>query len=102
MDLKLDADPTFKAKVGIPVPGRGTVDVEFTFKHRTRDEFTEFLDQKKDIPGVEYVQEVANGWAFKDAFTPDNITRLLQNYHGALHAIATTYTRELIGARIKN
>lgn len=102
MDLKLEAEPTFKTKVGIPVPGRGDVDVEFTFKWRSKDEWKAFLEQAKDMEDVKYVMEVAIAWQLNDAFTPENIAKLLQKYQGAAHAIAVTYTRELIGARLKN
>jgi hypothetical protein len=34
--LKLVANPTFRAKVGIPVAGGPEVPVEFVFKHRTK------------------------------------------------------------------
>lgn len=46
--LKLNPEPTFKATVGIPVPGVGNVDVEFTFKHRTRKAITDFLEAKQE------------------------------------------------------
>lgn len=41
--FKIKADPTFKAKVGIPLPGGKTADVEFEFKHRTIDAWKEFV-----------------------------------------------------------
>lgn len=41
--FKIKADPTFKAKVGIPLPGGTTADVEFEFRHRTIDGWKEFI-----------------------------------------------------------
>jgi hypothetical protein len=102
MEIQIKADPTFIEKVGIPVPGKGVVEVEFTFKHRTKAEFEKFVKESKDIDGVEYVLAVASAWEFTDDFNKKNITTLLQNYHGAENAIATAYTKSLIGARLKN
>lgn len=102
MEIQIKAEPTFEEKVGIPVPGKGVVDVMFTFKHRTKDEFKKFIAESKDVDGVEYVLKVASGWEFTDDFNKKNIAMLLQNYHGAENAIATTYTKSLIGARVKN
>ena len=44
----LNPAPTFKAKVDIPVPGGKVEKVEFTFRHRTREEFQRWLE---DIDG---------------------------------------------------
>lgn len=102
MEIHIKAEPTFEEKVGIPVPGKGIVDVLFTFKHRTKDEFKKFVEESKDVDGVDYVLKVATGWQFTDDFNKKNVTTLLQNYHGAENAIATAYTKALIGARAKN
>jgi hypothetical protein len=45
MKFNIQANPTFKAKVGIPLHGGGTADIEFTFKHRTAEDFDEFLKE---------------------------------------------------------
>lgn len=102
MDIQIKAEPTFEEKVGIPVPGKGVVEVGFTFKHRTKDEFKKFVEESQASDGVDYVLKVALGWEFTDDFNKKNIATLLQSYHGAENAIATTYTKSLIGARVKN
>ncbi len=109
--LSLKANPTFTAKVGIPIAGGKTETVKFTFKHRTRSEFDAFTASMRPRDGdestglerdVEYVIAVASGWELADEFNKDNVEVLLQNYYGAAAAIATAYTRELIAAKAGN
>jgi len=98
--LSLSPAPTFKAKVGIPVAGSNPVDVEFTFKHHTTDEVRAWLDEKQSDPDA--VQWCVAGWELDDAYTPENVARLLQSYLGAAAAIVAVYLSELRGARAKN
>lgn len=100
--IKLEADPTFKAKVGIPVPGSDPALVEFTFKHRTRDAVMKWLAESQESSDVQSVQDVATAWELDDAFNAENIDRLCQNYAGAGFAIVSAYLEELRGARTKN
>jgi hypothetical protein len=100
--IKLEADPTFTAKVPVPIPGAGTQAVEFTFKHRTRDALAKWFDDVKALSEVETVKSVVCAWELDDSFTDENIAKLCQNYLGAGAAILETYSRELVGARIKN
>lgn len=104
MKFKLQPDPTFTKKVGVPVHGQGTIDVSFTFKHRTREEFNEFTASSKDIEDVDYILAVATGWDLEQEFNRENINTLVQNYMGAPGAIAVTYTQEILGSgsRLKN
>jgi hypothetical protein len=102
LKLKLNPEPTFKAKVGIPVPGSRPVDVVFTFKHRTREEILEWIQSSRDATAAESVADAAAGWELDDEFTPENIERLCNNYPGAGLAIVQTYLDELRGARSKN
>lgn len=99
--LKLISDPTFKASVSIPVPGKGAVPVEFEFKHRTVSALNAFLADGKDIPDVDYVLSIASGWEFTDPFTKKNVATLLDSYAGAARAIARTYIEELTGQKLE-
>lgn len=100
--IKLEANPTFEALVPVPIPGAGTVDVKFTFKHRTRKAVKEWLDADKNADDVAMVQSVATSWELDDAFNAENIAKLCDNYAGAGLAIVQTYLDELRGARAKN
>lgn len=100
--LKLTPDPTFKAKVGIPVAGGGIDQVEFVFKHRTRDELDAFLRRANELRDAALILEVASGWELADGFTEENLTKLVQNYIGSPKAIFEKYLDELTRAREKN
>lgn len=102
MEIHIKAEPTFEEKVGIPVPGKGAVDVLFTFKHRTKDELQKFLKDTEQLKGAEYVMKLISGWEFTDEFNKKNVEIFLQNYHGAEIAIAVGYAKALSGARLKN
>jgi len=102
--LKLTAEPTFKAKVGIPIPGGKPVDVEFTFKHRQRSEAAAWSEHLRD-DSVLYPQavfEAAIAWDLEDEFSLANIERLNESYAGAGEAIIRAYLQELAGSRAKN
>lgn len=100
-DLK--AKPTFKCMVGIPIPGaRAPIDVEFTFKAKTRDEFKEFVDSLRGREDVDVVMEIASGWDLEDAFNAENVAELIQNYIGSARAIMDKYIAELTAARVGN
>ena len=100
--LKLQASPTFKAKVGIPVPGGKADDIEFTFKHRTRSELLAWLEQTKDQPDADSVMDIALAWDLDDKFDAENVALLCDSYTGAGFAIVHAYLEELRGARAKN
>jgi hypothetical protein len=103
MALRLNPEPTFQAKVGIPIPGAPAESVEMTFRHRTVGELTEYQTQvRAGMSDVDIVKSCVLGWSLADEFCDDNIRRLVQNYHGAAFAIADTYLRELMGARLGN
>jgi hypothetical protein len=100
--LILTANPTFKVKVAIPVAGGSPVDVEFTFKHRTRDAFKDFLEKLRDRDDVEVIADIASGWDLDDAFDADSVEQLTQNYLGSARAIIETYINELTNAKLGN
>lgn len=100
--LKLIPDPTFKAKVGIPVAGGPDADVEFVFKYRTKDELAEFRKSLDGLNDVDATMAMVSGWELDDAFTPENLSILFQQRIAAPEAIFRTYMHELTGARLGN
>ena len=100
--IKLEAEPTFKAKVNIPIPGGDPAPVEFTFKHRTRDAVLAWMDEIKGEKDSDAILTMASGWELDDEFNAKNIDLLCQNYLGAGKAIFETYLSELRGQRAKN
>lgn len=106
--LKLIPNPTFVSKVGIPVPGTGSVDVQFTFKHRTRDEMQRFIDEvnaedeAKRLDDTQLVMGCASGWELTDTFDAKNVEEFCRQYIAGPAAVFETYCAELTGARLKN
>jgi hypothetical protein len=100
--FSLNANPTFKSKVEIPVPGDKSATVEFVFKGRTRTAFKDFIDGLKDREDVDVLMDIASGWDLDDAFDKDNVEVLTQNYLGAARAIIEKYLAELTSARLGN
>jgi len=99
--FKLNPDPTFKAKVAIPVPGSAPAKVEFTFKHKTREQLKEWVESPSNDEVAQFREMVA-GWELDDEFNDDNIRRLCDNYPGASLAVLAAYVDELRGARVGN
>jgi Phage tail assembly chaperone len=100
--LKLVPAPTFCAKVGIPMAGGEAVQVEFTFKHRTRDALDEFIRTRAERDDIESFLAMVEGWELEDEFNRENVILLLQNYIGAGLAVYRTYVEELVQAKLKN
>jgi hypothetical protein len=100
--LTLKAAPTFRAKVGIPMAGGASVDVMFTFKHRTKTELIEFVTTRVDKSDEETFLEMVTGWDLEDAFTPENVKELLENYIGAALAVYEAYKAQLVKAKEGN
>lgn len=100
--LTLKANPSFQAKVAIPVAGGASVDVLFTFRHRTKTELIEFVTSRQDKSDEETFLEMVTGWDLEDGFTPENVALLLENYIGAALAVYEAYKAELIKAKAGN
>lgn len=100
--LKLVAEPTFKAKVGIPVIGGEPVPVEFVFKHRTKTALTEWLKTRDGKAEVDILLDMVEGWDLEDAFNRDNALLLVENYHGAALVALQTYVEQLAQAKLGN
>jgi Phage tail assembly chaperone len=100
--LTLVAAPTFKSKVGVPVAGGAPVEVEFTFRHRTKTELEAFVKSRADKTDVESFMDMVTGWELEDAFGAESVALLLENYIGAAIATYRAYMLELVEAREKN
>lgn len=100
--FSLTAAPTFKHKVEIPVPGARAVPVEFIFKHKTRDEFKEFIDGITGREDVDVILEIASGWDLDEDFDDTSIDALTQNYIGSARAVIEAYINNLTAAKAGN
>lgn len=98
----LKAEPTFKAKVAFPIAGADPVDVELTFKHRTRTALDEFVKTREGKTDVVNFMEMVEAWSLDDEFTKANVELLLDNYIGVARATFQAYIDELLQARRGN
>ena len=101
-NLIFNPEPTFPAKVGIPIAGSEPVEVVFIFKYRDKDEFDEFINTRTGKSDSESFMDMVTGWALEDKFTEDNVKLLLKKRIGTALAAYKVYVDELIGARVKN
>lgn len=100
--LKLIPEPTFKAKVAIARAGAPDDSIEFTFKHRTRDELEAFIKSAQGREDIETVLDMCAGWDLAEAFDKASLELLTQNYISASRSVFDTYVEELSKARAKN
>lgn len=100
--LKLIANPTFKAKVGVPVAGGDPVMVEMEFKHRTKTALDEFIKARVDKSDSETFMEMVVGWDLEDPFIKQSVETLLENYAGTSLAAFRVYIDQLVQTKIKN
>jgi hypothetical protein len=99
--LKLKPDPTFRAKVDIPVAGGDAVPVEFEFRHKTLDQLQAWLrtPQPDDVQGI---LDIAVGWELAEPLNAETVALLVQNHIGCAGLIARRYADELTKARLGN
>ena len=104
--LTFSVAPTFKATVGIPIPGqKETVGVEFTFRHRTKSDLKTWraeTDLDEDGITVDLIKDMASGWDLEDAFDDESISKMLEIYPGSGIAIYVRYMQELQDAKLGN
>lgn len=100
--FKLIAAPQFKAKVPIPVAGGPPVEVEFTFRHRTKTALDEWIASRADKSDATSFMEMVEGWELEEAFDQQSVELLLENYIGAALATYRVYVDQLIQARLGN
>lgn len=102
-DFPLSPEPTFKAKVDIPTPGKKPLKLEVTFKHRDIDEFKTFMDGIGNYDtDTDAIMDIATGWDHKLPFERDNVEKLVKGYIGSAGAFLTKYIQENTGARLGN
>jgi hypothetical protein len=100
--LSLTANPSFKAKAGIPVAGGKSVDVEFVFRHRTKSQLDEFIKTRAEKSDADSLMDMATGWDLEDEFNQESVALLLENYIGAAVSVYRAYIDELVANRSKN
>lgn len=95
--LPLIPNPTFKAKVKVSLPGNETAEIQFTFKHRNRNQLQEWAGKERN--DVDAILEVASDWDLLEPFNAESVELLVQNYISSPEAVVKTYLAELTGTK---
>ena len=107
--LTLKANPTFRCKVSIPIPGDAPVAVDFVMKHRRKQEMRDFLGSVAARDDIDVVSDIVSGWSgMADEsgaaieFSRANLERLIEEFPAAGPAITRSYIEELAGGKLGN
>lgn len=124
--FKIAQNPTFKANVSIPRVGGDPIDVEFTFRVKTRKELAMLFDEwaaasKELLAGfdiedathlawvegetelqVRQIKDIVLGWGFDDEFNDENIYALCETSVGAPQAVVDAYRETFAKTRLGN
>lgn len=101
--LKLQPNPTFDVDVKVPVPGAQDEPVTLTMRHMGRAAIAEYLARAKSAPECDSISEIVAGWHGVDnAFSQDNLARLLDDYPSLGGRIIQAWMDELVKGPVKN
>lgn len=100
--LRLSLDPTFKAIVRVPVPGRGADDVEFIFKGRDREGVKAFVESIPNRSDVDLIMDMASGWDLDDPFDAEGVAKMVKLFIGSTRAVLDKYLEEVAQAKLGN
>lgn len=101
--FKITPNPTFKAKVSIPLPGEADAKIEIEFRHFDREGIVEIEKNTSGKRKEEVIMMIACGWSGVDAdFNSENVLTLIKNYHAAYDSIISAFWEELLQAKSKN
>lgn len=101
--FKLEANPTFEVRVSGFVPGRPGDGLFVTFRHKTQEEFKEWLTEFSDKTVEDLVCDIVHAW--RDApreFSREALQDIAKTYPAFVPALIDAYRSELFEARRKN
>lgn len=120
--FKIKQNPTFKAKVVIPVVGGDGVETEFEFKYLTRKELAamydkwsdeakkltfedvtlaELTDQEMKLQVVQ-IKDIVCGWDIEDEFNDENIEGLVNISINIVKAVTDVYQKAYVESKLGN
>jgi hypothetical protein len=101
--FRLKPDPTFWARIDIPIPGAEPATLELELRHKRRDQAVAFAQALAEREPLEALREIVVSWRGVDEpFSEPALAELVANYAGAPDRILSAYFDELRGARRKN
>lgn len=100
--FKLIPDPTFTARVPIPVPGAKPEKVMFTFKFRDRDQFKDLMGRLEQMEDLDMLKEICSGWELIEPFDDEHLKIFIAKHIGGPRQVLQTYLDENGQARMGN
>lgn len=102
MSLHLNHNPTFKTKVGIPVPELGEVEITVDFKYLDKDALKVFLERTEQVKDdFVILSEIVLGWSGVDTpFSKEALGVLIKNYHASARVLMHHFLKELSQQRL--
>lgn len=120
--FKIKQNPTFKAKVVIPVVGGDGVETEFEFKYLTRKELAAMYDKWSDEAKkltfedvtlaelteqemklqVMQIKDIVCGWDIEDEFNDESIEGLVNISINIVKAITDVYQEAYVESKLGN
>lgn len=108
--LRITPKPTFVAETSLHVPGEEeTAKIKVTFKFLNREQIADWQKRNLEKPVNVALEEIIADWEgvfFEDGlpapYNPENLKKLLIEYHTASDDFTMAYFREILGARRKN
>jgi len=102
--LKLQPNPTFKAKVPVSIAGQvRPTEIEVEFKYMSRSELREFFARNSGENDDVVVKEIIVGWSgVEEAFSEEALDRLLDKIPTASADLFAVFRRELLESKQKN
>lgn len=120
--FKIKQNPTFKAKVVIPVVGGDGVETEFEFKYLTRKELAAMYDKWSDEAKkltfedvtlaelteqemklqVMQIKDIVCGWDIEDEFNDESIEGLVNISINIVKAITDVYQKAYVESKLGN
>ncbi len=109
--FKLQPNPTFSAKVEIPVPGADApATLPLVFRHKGRKAAQAWVESAPGRQDIDFLMEIVADWGAEvvgedgqpQAFSREAFDRLLDEYPASGQAIFNAYLRELGEARRGN
>ncbi|WP_306602495.1 phage tail assembly chaperone [Azonexus sp.] len=102
--LKIKPKDTFKAKVGLSVPGSEKLEViSVEYRHLSRSALQEYYAGLKGKTDAEGLAEIMRGWDGPDAaYSPESLQELLDNYPASAGELYESFRAELVESKRKN
>lgn len=102
--FKLQPNPTFFAKVGIPIAGQEKLEIiDVEYKYLTRTALKSYFEGLKGKTDAQALGEIVIGWRIPDVeFSASALETLIDNYPAAAEAFFESFKAELMEAKRKN